>query len=231
MAKAKAKLAKQHLGKIGRVQIFSPDSVRRTNNILTGLNTWAGKLLGEKFSFLVRNFEEHAELLSLIDGFPTGLALKGCYWRNRSKAWRPHSDPIEDQCGFRWLSPTLPMKGEAIHEMLTIARSYYARHGFEFAATLTVVTTETCQGALSIYFDAENQEERRRANRLAAALKQKFHLKGWLSYRLPNDEMTQDINYAHPNVIVLRKRIKEAFDKKAILSPGRYASRSAPDRQ
>ncbi len=222
IARAKAKRARQVLCKIGKFRVLSGPSVLRIARYAQAMsrvmNRFSGSLDAGKFERL----KSQIEILRLLEGYPTGIALRGCYWRNRTCSWQPDADPIADGCGFRWLTPVLPMKGEVVVEMIQLARTFYQKEGFEFAATLTVVSPRTCQAILSIYFDAENSVERERARRLSHELRKQFSSNGWTAYRLATDEMAHELTNVDPGLIALRSRIKKALDPNGILSPGRY---------
>jgi 4-cresol dehydrogenase (hydroxylating) len=223
IARAKARRAVQVLKRIGRVKILSERTMHWAKSCARIVGGRLGNIVGPKLSEYARHMEQQIDLLALLDGYPTDLALKGCYWRNRSRSWRPGTDPIKDGCGFRWLAPSLPMKGDVVLEMLRLAQQCYREKGFEFAATLTAVNAKMCQAILSIYFDFDNVRESERAKQLACELKQRFDSRGWCAYRIANDEISSEMANAHPELVSLRSRIKHAFDPNGILSPGRYA--------
>lgn len=221
VAKAKARRARKLLKPFGKVTIISENNCDRLRAILHYTAQWGnfGKL---DFKALSLQFLEYFEMLSLIDGFPTDLALKGCYWKSR-KQWLKHHDPVQDGCGFRWVAPVLPVKGEEVLQCLSIAKKLYQQAGFELAVTLTVVTPQMCQLIMSIYFDTENELEWQRANHLAKTVKNTFIDNGWMPYRVAIDEMQDITGYTSGSILDLRSSIKKAFDPNNIIAPGKYA--------
>ena len=221
VARAKAKRAKTLLKPLGKFTVISEKHIRRIQKILNRMARW-GQLGRLNFSGWAERFSDYSELLALIDGFPSDLALKGCYWKSR-KQWVKHSDPVQDDCGFRWVAPVLPMNGEEITPCLGITKELYAQAGFEMAVTLTVITPRMCQVILSIYFDTQDELEWKQANQLAKKLKTKYLENGWIPYRVAVDEM-QDISlYTDKSVMAIRSSIKRSFDRKNIIAPGRYS--------
>ncbi|MCH9698027.1 MAG: FAD-binding oxidoreductase [Gammaproteobacteria bacterium] len=226
IAKAKANRAKQLLGKLGKIRIIDDAMIAKGRIGYQLVQALLAMVIPERLSALMEQMTEQSQLLQLMDGYPTGYARKGCYWRNRHQQYRPNTDPVSDGCGFRWIAPTLPLKGAEVMRMLTLARQHYRESGFEFAVTLTAINTRLCQAILTIYFDMDNLHEVQRAQALATRLKQVFDDNGWLAYRIAIDEHATDFESYPESLQDLRLRLKRAFDPNNIIAPGRYCTES-----
>lgn len=226
IARVKAKRARQLLSKLGTVRIVNDAMIERGNWSYRLLQRYAPCLIPANLAAQIQRMTDQAQLLRLMDGYPTGYARKGCYWRNRHQHYQPDADPVSDGCGFRWLAPTLPLQGKTVVHMLTLARQHYRESGFEFAVTLTAINPKLCQAILSIYFDMDNPHEVQRAQNLAARLKHVFDDNGWLAYRIAIDEHADDFKRYPESIQDLRIRLKLAFDPNNIIAPGRYCPAS-----
>ncbi len=71
----------------------------------------------------------------------------------------------------------------------------------------------------------ENTDEINRAKELATRLKKDFDAHGWMSYRIAIDESDAEMSSNNTAIINLRRRLKQAFDPKGIISPGRYSAK------
>lgn len=222
VARAKARRAKEVLGRIGKVRIVSPQMFDRVMKAADIVDMGLRFVVGDRLKALLTRLHGQWEVLSLLDGKPTELALEGSYWRHRRLAWHPNCDPILDGCGFRWLSPAVPLEGDEVLRMVKLAKENLRAGGFEFAATLAIVSPRVCHGIISIYFDRENDDEWQRAISVTETLKRIFDKQGWRSYRLPIDAMAEEAGSISPELRKLLHNIKQAFDPNQILSPGRY---------
>ncbi len=221
VAKAKAKRAKQLLKPLGKITVISEKNFLRAFRLINFAAKF-GRVGSIDFKQIAERFSTYKELLSLIDGKPTDIALKGCYWKS-NKQFVKHADPVQDNCGFRWVAPVLPMRGDEVVRCLELADEEYTRAGFEMAVTLTIVTPQMCQAILSIYFDTSDEFEWQRANHLAKTLKQNFAKNGWAPYRVAIDEMQDIGDYTSQSIMDIRRSVKKAFDPENIIAPGRYA--------
>lgn len=226
IARAKARRARQLLGKIGTVRIVNDAIIDRGNQCYSLIQRFLPHLIPKSLATRIERITEQSQLLRLMDGYPTDYARKGCYWRHRHKHYRPDTDPVSDGCGFRWLAPTLPLQGKQVMHMIDLAKRLYRESGFEFAVTLTAINPKLCQAILSIYFDMDNPHEVQRSKHLATRLKQLFDENGWLAYRIAIDEHAVDFERYPDSLQDLRIRLKHAFDPNNIIAPGRYSPAS-----
>lgn len=222
IAWAKAKRARKLLSKIGTVRILTDRMIQKGSLLCHLAKNYFPILLSKQFSENMQLMNELSELLKLLDGYPTDFARKGCYWRNRRVQWQREADPVADGCGFRWIAPTLPLRGHEIARMIEIARHHYQQMGFEFAITLTAVNSKICQAILTIYFDMDNSSEIIRAKQLASTLKKEFDNHGWRAYRIAIDETLDEMSSYNASITDLRLRLKQALDPNGIIAPGRY---------
>lgn len=223
VVRAKAKRAREMLGHLGTLRFLSQtkvDLVRRASEVTAAV----GPRFGKTMVALSERYAAYANILSLVEGNPSGIALRACYDRNRSVRFQPGSDPVQDGCGFRWLAPALPMKGAEVMEFLAVAQRLYDEYHFKLAVTLTALTPTLCQAIMSVFYDTQVAAEWERANNLAARLRQEFRGRGWICYRLAIDEMEDELAHTDPSLTRLRAGIKSAFDEHGTISPGRYSA-------
>ncbi len=225
VAKAKAKRIKQALSSIARVNIISMPRLKKINTFLQDI----GPLF--KFSSRFNQFQQQIAQfthgMEMFEGNPSSMALAGCYWRNRSTLIDVNHDPIENQCGFYWVAPALPLLGSEINACMEKSEQLFNRFGFEFGATLTSVTPHMCQAIISLYYDTSNKEEQLRAKQLITLLRQCYRDNHWQCYRRAIDEMPFVlVHEADQDALELKQTIKQILDPKNILNPGRYQAQS-----
>ena len=220
VAKEKAKRVKKLLKPIARVNIISFDTLRQVNS----LANITGRLLGN-ISFYQRlsnSLNDFTQMMDMFEGNPKDLALKGCYWRYTGKI--PKSmDPVRDGAGFFWIAPSIPMVGEEVEKCMRLSKQAFDKAGFEFGVTMTAVSAHMCQAIISIYYDATNPNEIKKATELRQKLNGLYRRYQWPCYRRAVDEMpfTSD-QELELDALTLRNKIKVALDPNNIVAPGRY---------
>jgi 4-cresol dehydrogenase (hydroxylating) len=223
MVRAKAARVREVLGPIADVHFVSSRRAQAVRTAIAALRRYRVMPKGALLASLQR-YEEGLKLLSLLEGHPSDVALRGCYVRNPEATWQAGRDPVQDGCGFRWVAPSLPLRGHDVKQFVDTTSSLFARRGHDFAVTLTAVTATLCQAIVSISYDTRNAEEWNGANALAAELREEFRRRGWPSYRLAIDEMAEMVEHTDPALNHVKQAIKAALDPKGILSPGRYSA-------
>jgi len=166
---------------------------------------------------LVRNVRLGFQLL---DGRPVYESLKGSHWRARHDPG-PTQDPLASQCGLVWVSPVLPMTGEAVEELERIAEPILHRFGFEFQVSMAFLNERSICAILPISFDRASADETARARDCHERLLQILLDHGYVPYR-GSVAAQKKMREAAPVYWQAVARLKKAWDPADILAPGRY---------
>lgn len=221
VAKAKAKRIKQALSDIGDVKILSLQKLNRLNwylHCLKPLFNYSSRL--SKFQ---NNLTKFTQAMLMLEGNPSPMALKGCYWRNQSQSFDNSNDPIDSDCGFYWIAPALPMLSNEINACMQKSEQLFQKFGFEFGVTLTSISAHMCQAIISLYYDVKCDKEKQRAKELITQLRQCFKDNNWQCYRRSIDEMPFDLSKeSNRDALALKHKIKIMLDPNNLINPGRY---------
>jgi FAD/FMN-containing dehydrogenase len=154
--------------------------------------------------------------LSLLDGYPSTMALPLAYWKRPGARPDEAHDPARDGCGLLWYSPLVPMKPQRVRAFVTLAREVMARHQLEPLVTLTSLSDAVFDSTMPLLFDGRDA---------AACYRDLFaagRREGFVPYRIPAQHMDLVVD-AQKTSWALTQRLKAAVDPAHILSPGRYA--------
>lgn len=220
VTKARIKRIKQQLKGIAIVNSISLKSLIKINGVIEKIYPLLKNI--NIYNRLKKTINQLTQAMIMFEGNPDGLALKGCYWRHASKQPSANEDPVIAGCGFYWIAPALPMKGEVVNNCIELTKSLYEQYGFEFAVTLTSVTSHMCQAIVSLYFNKEDEKETLRAKELIGLLRDTYQKEGWICYRRSIDEMPFGESEIECDAIAIRKKIKASLDPNNIIAPGRY---------
>ncbi|MGR6873558.1 FAD-binding oxidoreductase [Pseudomonas sp. HK3] len=220
VTKAKIKRIKEKLKGVAIVNSISLKSLIKVDHFMGRIYPLFKR--SDSYHRFQKTIRQLTQAMIMFEGNPDGLALKGCYWRHASKQPSADQDPVMAGCGFYWIAPALPMKGEVVNNCIELTKSLYEQYGFEFAVTLTSVTSHMCQAIVSLYFNKEDEDETLRAKVLIDLLREKYRKEGWICYRRSIDEMPFGQSEIERDAITIRQKIKSALDPDNIISPGRY---------
>lgn len=147
---------------------------------------------------------------SVFAGVPTPAEL-------RQLKWRPGG-------GVMAFTPGTPMDPKRSLEIQSLARSILERYGFEYIS-MWVAGARFTRCLHNIIFNRNDEDERQRADSAYRELAREFAARGYGVGRGPIDFHDQHAEDRDPLVNELHQRIKDVFDPKHILSPGRYGVR------
>ncbi|NRD74239.1 FAD-binding oxidoreductase [Shewanella sp. VB17] len=221
VAKAKARRIKLALRSMADVKVISLSRLIKVDRLLeNAMPLFKHSIRYVKFQEQMSQF---TRAMIMFEGNPDPMALKGCYWRNQ----QPHSienmDPIDNDCGFYWIAPTLPMLGEEVNACVTQTETLFQEYGFEFGITLTSVTAHMCQAIISLYYDVSVPEEQQRAKVLIHRLRRLYTENKWQCYRRAVDEMPFSLSQElDQDALELKGQIKDALDPHNLINAGRY---------
>lgn len=155
----------------------------------------------------------------LMKGIPTDHPLFSSYWRKRTPP-PEKMNPDRDGCGLLWCSPIARNTGADALRVTSLASRCILSHGFEPVISLTVLTDRTLSCIVSITYDREVAGEDERAGACYSDLLATLGAQGYYSYRLATRGMgAMDEGGAYSETL---GALKQLFDPKNILSPGRY---------
>ena len=160
----------------------------------------------------------------LHTGRPNGYFLKGAYWRLRAGApARPDDalNPGADGCGLAWVSPVLPMTGEAVKEVEQIVERVFAEHGFDPFMTFSAVNERALGGIINVAYDKHDAGETERAEACRRALLKALMAAGYPPYRAGIADMAA-LELGSDSFWQTVSRLKSALDPDGVIAPGRY---------
>lgn len=224
VAKAKSKRIKQALCKIADVKTISLDTLINIDSMLKNVAPYLKNI--NRFNHFQDKISKFKRAMVMFEGNPNPMAIKGCYWRNKVKQKDENRDPIDENCGFYWIAPALPMIGEEVNKCVNETQVLFNNYGFEFGITLTSITAHLCQAIISLYYDTTNQHEKIRAKALIQQLRELYTKNKWQCYRRSVDEMPFYIaNELEQDALIIKSKIKHALNPANLINPGRYQAK------
>lgn len=157
----------------------------------------------------------------LMKGIPTGMFIAGSYWRMKEPVLETDMNPDRDKCGLIWLSPVIPMTGDAAMDILKIAEPIFDRHGFEMIISMTMITQRAIDCVIAISYDKSDPVDTEKAYECYKELLQANTEAGYIPYRLGIQSM-EYMTHKEDVFWDVVQDIKKALDPVGILSPGRY---------
>jgi 4-cresol dehydrogenase (hydroxylating) len=160
----------------------------------------------------------------LLRGKSSKECLKGAHWRVRRAGGRSRSasaDPLDHHAGFFWVSPVVPMTRAHVERFTGLVKPIFAKHGFEYQVTFSLVTARALCAVTTISYDKSNAEETGRAEACHDALWGALLAAGYVPYRAGNSAMKRLAETSEVFWDVAGK-IKAALDPHDVVSPGHY---------
>lgn len=162
--------------------------------------------------------------LNLMDGIPDDVALRLPYWK--SGAPLPEDLPGALQSGERglmWYAPLVPMAPDTVLAFEAMVTRVCLQHGFEPLITLTSLSERCFDSSIPLLFDGRSSAEHERAWRCFDQLFDEGRQLGIVPYRMGSQAFHKLVAPGSEDpALVLARRIKQALDPDAVLSPGRY---------
>ena len=190
------------------------------------LGALAGRLLGN--TPLGRQLRARValgeSLFEMNRGVPNGRFLAGAYWRRRGglpAAFPEAANPARDNCGLRWVSPVLPLRGDDLLAVHALAEAQFERHGFDLFATFSMINERSLGGVLTVAYDKDDPAETARARACHDAVFREMFDAGYIPYRVGNHSMAA-LDPAGDSYWRTVAALKAALDPHGILAPGRY---------
>ncbi|NEW06839.1 FAD-binding oxidoreductase [Paenibacillus sp. SYP-B3998] len=146
--------------------------------------------------------------------------LNSAYWRKR----QPTTDdlhPDRDGCGVIWITPTLPMLGEAAADFVAWIENAILGYGLEPTISLRFPDGRRIHAVVGLLYDRQDADMEARALRCHETVNDMLRAKGLSPYRLNLLNMEQgaaDLQARNP----LLTELKQLLDPCGILAPGKY---------
>lgn len=198
-----------------RLVFISPERARTFVRFGGLLPSYFRSRIGHKLKTLERS-------LQLVAGYPNQTALPLCYWLKTSEP--EHGvmlDPARDGCGLIWYAPLVPMRTESIVRYVQMVYTIMDKYKLEPLMTLTSLSERCFDSTVPLLFDLNSRDACINAERCYWALLEEGKRQGFLPYRVDIQTMKWLSENASPYWQTVR-RIKDALDPNAIISPGRY---------
>ncbi|MGQ0650952.1 MAG: FAD-binding oxidoreductase [Betaproteobacteria bacterium] len=154
-------------------------------------------------------------------GNPSSANLASMYWRKKAHPAAAEADPERDRCGVIWLCPALPLAGASAAPVLAQLERRILARGFEPNLGMNPASARLLDVYASLMYDRDVPGEDERAMRCHDELLAWLAARGHLPSRLGIQSMHLLPPPADDSARVLR-RIKRAFDPRAVIAPGRY---------
>ncbi len=185
------------------------------------------KAVAEKLAFIPA-VRKQLMLLSAVEpvyGFTRGEAtdesLKSVYWAAGDFQNMGEPDPDHSNSGVLFCLPIIPAFGETVLAVARDTRDTFARHGFEAAITVNLMTTKAMEGVVGLAFDRRNEEQTRAAHACIQEMEARYMEQGYPPYRVGINSMHHVVCEDDPFWRTVRD-LKQTLDPNNIIAPGRY---------
>lgn len=121
------------------------------------------------------------------------------------------------------IAPLLPARGEEVYDFYREAKRLYAEAGFDIYIGYHVYARHLVHVTM-IFFENGNEEQLARARELYESVRQEAARRGYSPYRghVDNmDEIAHEFSYNDHAVLRFQERLKDEFDPRGILAPGK----------
>ncbi|MDF1843964.1 MAG: FAD-binding oxidoreductase [Rubripirellula sp.] len=160
--------------------------------------------------------------IALLKGKPVHDHLAGSGWRSR-KAWQDQpTDPLDRGDGIIWLTPLVPLTGDACQQFLSCVEPIFAEFGFEPLLTFVMISGRVMCCPTTICYDRSSDVESLRAKECYRRLLSVCTEQGFLPYRCGIQSMSTLLQ-TNTNGSTISK-LKHTLDPLQIIAPGRYQS-------
>ena len=217
--KAQIKLAKKEIKKA--VGGFAKTLF--LNDALVG----RAKAVAGKLAFIpfVRTQLMMLKAIEPVYGFTRGEAtdksLKAVYWAAGDFDRLDDLNPDHSDSGTLFCLPIIPAHGKTVLEVVQDTRETFARHDFEAAITVNLMTPRAMEGVVSLAFDKRSKIWTQKARACIQEMEARYMEQGYPPYRVGINSMHHVV---HENDSFWRtaRDLKKVLDPNGIIAPGRY---------
>jgi len=185
------------------------------------------KWIARTLSFIPAVRKQLMMLLAIepIYGFTAGRAtdqsLKAVYWAAGDYEHLDAPDPDLSDSGVLFCLPIIPAAGNTVREVVSDTRDTFARHGFEAAITVNLMSTKAMEGVVSLAFDRRDHERTKKAHACIQEMEARYMEQGYPPYRVGINSMHHVVREDDPFWQTVRD-LKQVLDPNNIIAPGRY---------
>ena len=171
------------------------------------------------FGGLRAKFARAEELVKIVDGRPSPVALPLTRWRT----------PGDHPGGLIWCAPLVPMRPSAARTLSDTVQRVASAHGMDPLVTMTTLSDRSFDCSIPLLFDGGSKSESARAHRCARELHDELWGHGYFPYRVGTHDMPWLVDRwgQHASVVAA---VKRALDPRGVIAPGRYAPVERPTR-
>ncbi len=209
---SRIKLIKKKLKPLGRLMVTTPK-----------MQAWAHWITQFFRMDLQRRLIEVTKPLSRVSyGVPSIGPMNSIHWQVFTSLANPQEllQPDLGSAGAIYISPLCPNRSEDIHGLLNLTKTILKAHEVPLNIALNMAKPNLLEGVLSLHFDKNSQSEE--FHRIHKELVSVFTKNGYSLYRgdiVSGFDLMQSNNELNRS---LTRAIKDYFDPKGIVSPGRY---------
>jgi 4-cresol dehydrogenase (hydroxylating) flavoprotein subunit len=164
-------------------------------------------------------------LHGLATGVPSSIAVRNLMLKFGCPFDAPVSSLDSSRCGLLYMSPVLPLRGEASTAVLRRLDAVARRFDHTLYITLNIETDLTQVAVINLLFDSGNAAATRNAQDCADALLADIESQGLSVYRARTDMMAHITSDTRGHSAVFWDHVaelKRVFDPLDIIAPGRY---------
>lgn len=161
------------------------------------------------------------EMLGILNGKPTQVALNLCYLKNDKK--EKTFNPAMDDCGLIWYSPLVEMDGKSVVDYVSFIRETCEQFNMEPLITLTSLSHSIFDSTIPILFSrSDDNDETLNAHNCYNKLLDVGKKHGYYPYRMGVGHM-QELTSSADVFFSIAQRIKTALDPNCVIAPKRYS--------
>jgi 4-cresol dehydrogenase (hydroxylating) len=151
----------------------------------------------------------------------TDKALKAVYWAAGDFDSLDELDPDHSNSGVMYCLPILPAHGPTVLDVVRDTRDTFARHGFEAAMTVNLMSAKSLEGVVSLAFDRRNAAQAEKARACIREMEARYMEQGYPPYRVGINSMQHVVSEDDSFWRTVRD-LKQVLDPNGIIAPGRY---------
>jgi 4-cresol dehydrogenase (hydroxylating) len=160
-------------------------------------------------------------LYSIYKGIPTERIVRRAYFRSKVERPERNVHVAQDNVGLIWFGPMVPLDGAPVFELVDSYRQKFKQYGFDCYITILMLNARTVVPLMGIIYRTDDQSEVKKAAALYDELYSDALNRGyqqWRCGRLGWKSIYRD----NPGLLELQTKIKEVFDPRHTIAPGKY---------
>lgn len=169
-------------------------------------------------------FQKTKVLFDILKGKAPASSLQSTLWRVGVNKKLISKNPLDYGVGMYWISPVVPMESSSLKHFFSVVNPIFEKFHFDNPQTISTISDRALCVVLTIYFNKDNEEEKRRAKGCHDEVVSSLTYNGYIVYR----SGTETVKYITENMDTFQTflhEIKTTIDKNNILSVGKYGIR------